>query len=159
MKKYKIDVEEVALLMETQEREDTNYFLDMETGETLAMPGEVMRAAEEGESTEGLPDWELQLLPQAREILEGSPRYIEIPVRLSREAYDLMVAFVRTLKDQSLQEEVYSALKGKGAFRRFKDALREKPEVEKEWFKFKAEKDKEEVKDWLESIGIELVED
>jgi len=36
--------------------------------------------------------------------------------------------------------------------------LREYPEVEKEWFKFKAEKDKEEVKEWLESIGVEMVE-
>ena len=159
MKKLKVNVEEVTLLMETQDRIDADYYLDTETGETLAMPGEVMRAAEEGESTEGFPDWELQLIPQAKEILKGSPRYIEIPVRPSREAYDLMVAFVRTLTDQKLQEELYSALKGKGAFRRFKDALREKPEVEKEWFKFKGERDKEEVKDWLESIGIELKED
>jgi len=47
------------------------------------------------------------------------------------------------------------ALDGKGAFRRFKNVLMDYPEVEKQWFKFKAEKDKEEVKDWLESIGIE----
>lgn len=53
---------------------------------------------------------------------------------------------------------LFPALKGRGAFRGFKDALRENPEVEKEWFKFKAERDKGEVKDWLESIGIELME-
>jgi len=158
MKKLKVDVEEVALCMETQDREDTNYYLDTETGETLAMPGEVMHAVEKGKSTKGLPDWELESLPQAREILEGSSRYIEIPVRFSREAYDVMVAFVETLKNEKLQEELHSALRGRGAFRRFKDALREKPQVEKEWFKFKAEKDKEEVKDWLVSIGIELME-
>ena len=35
----------------------------------------------------------------------------------------------------------------------------EYPEVEKQWFQFKAERDKEEVKDWLESIGIEMKEE
>ena len=39
---------------------------------------------------------------------------------------------------------------------RFRDALKEYPELEKEWFKFKAARDKEEVKEWLESIGIEI---
>ncbi len=38
---------------------------------------------------------------------------------------------------------------------RFKDSLREYPEVENEWFQFKAARDKEKVKDWLESMGIE----
>jgi hypothetical protein len=30
--------------------------------------------------------------------------------------------------------------------------------VEKEWFDFKAGRDREEVKDWLESIGIKMAE-
>jgi hypothetical protein len=41
----------------------------------------------------------------------------------------------------------------------FFSTVRKNPEVEKEWFKFKDGKDKEEVGDWLESIGIELAED
>jgi len=48
-------------------------------------------------------------------------------------------------------------LNGKGAFQRSKDTLREYPEVEKQWFKFKAKRDKEKVKHWLESIGIEPI--
>jgi hypothetical protein len=47
-------------------------------------------------------------------------------------------------------------IEGRGVFRRFKHALREYPEVEKHWFQFKGERDKEEVKDWLESIGIDM---
>jgi hypothetical protein len=49
-------------------------------------------------------------------------------------------------------------LEGRGAFRRFKDTLRQFPEAEEQWFRFKAKRDKEEVKDWLEGIGIELEE-
>jgi hypothetical protein len=156
MKKLKVDVEDIAMIMENQDRFDTQYYLDTETGEVLAIPEELMSAIDEGESDEDLPDWELELLPKAKDIFEGSERYEEIPIRPSHEGYDLMVQFTEEMKNQKIQRELYIALDGKGAFRRFKNVLRDYPEVEKHWFKFKAERDKEEVKDWLGSIGIEL---
>jgi hypothetical protein len=67
-----------------------------------------------------------------------------------------MVEFVSDVKDGRVRSRLESAFHGKGAFRRFKDTLREYPEIEKEWFKFKAEKEREMVKDWLVSIGIKL---
>lgn len=69
-----------------------------------------------------------------------------------------MVEFTENVKDRTLKEEFESALHGKGAFRRFKDTLLDHPEVEKEWFQFKADRDREEVKEWLESLGIEIEE-
>ena len=158
MKKLKVDVEDVALIMENQDRFGSQYYLDTETGESILIPEEVMDALEEGESCEDLPAWELELLPQAKAIFEGSERYKEIPTRPSHEAYDVMVEFASDVKDGRVGSRLESAFHGKGAFRRFKDTLREYPEIEKEWFKFKAEKDREMVKDWLVSIGIEIKE-
>jgi len=158
MKLLKVNVEEVAMIMDNQDRFEHQYYLDTETGETIAIPDELMRAVEEGESYKGLPEWEMELLSQAKAIHEASPRYQEIPVRFSSEGYNLMVEFVEGLTDSRVQRELHSAMDGKGAFRRFKDVLRNYPEVEKEWFKFKAERNKEKVREWLESIGIELRE-
>lgn len=156
MRKLKVDVEDIAMIMENQDRFGNQYYLDTETGETVVIPDELMSALEEGESCEGLPDWELELLPQAKEIFEESDRYEEIPVRSSHEAYDVMVEFASDVRDGHLRSRLESVLHGRGAFRRFKNVLREYPEEEKQWFQFKAEKDKEEVKEWLESIGIEM---
>ena len=158
MKKIKVDVEDISMIMENQDRFGNGYYLDTEIGETIAIPGELMNALEEGESCEGLPAWELELLPKAKEIFEGSERYQEIPTRPSHEGYNLMVQFAEGVADERIQRELSIALDGRGAFRRFKNVLRDYPEVEKEWFKFKAERDKEEVRRWLESIGIELEE-
>ena len=155
MKKLKVDVEEIVMIMENQDRFGNHYYLDTETGETLSIPDEIMSALEEGESCEGLPAWELELLSQAKEIFEGSGRYEEIPTRFGDEVYRLMVKFAGRVTDSTLREKFRYALDGRGAFRRFKDTLREYPEIEKQWFQFKAERDKEEVRDWLESIGIE----
>ena len=156
MKKLKVDVEDVALIMENQDRFGSQYYLDTETGEAILIPEELMDALEEGESYEDLPAWELELLPQAKAIFEGSKRYEEIPTRPSHEAYDVMVEFASDVKDGRVRSRLESAFHGKGAFRRFKDTLREYPEIEKEWFKFKGEKEREMVKDWLVSIGIEI---
>jgi hypothetical protein len=157
MRKLKVDIEDIAMIMDNQDRQGSCY-LDTETGEVISIPEELMSALEEGESCEGLPAWELEMLPQAKEIFEGSDRYKEIPTRPSYEGYNLTVQFAESVADERIQRELSIALDGKGTFRRFKDTLREYPEVEKEWFKFKAEKDKEEVKEWLESIGVEMVE-
>lgn len=158
MKKLKVDIEDIAMIMDNQDRLVTNYFLDTETGETIAIPEELMNALDEGEPCDGLPAWELELLPRAKEIEAGSTRYEEIPTRFSGEAYRVMVDFAQGVKDPRFKGRLESALQGRGAFRRFKDSLREYPEVENEWFQFKAARDKEKVKDWLEGMGIELDE-
>lgn len=157
MKRLKVDAEDIAMCMEHQ-RDETDFYLDTETGETVAIPGEVVRALEEDELDEDLPAWERDLIPQAKEILQGSPRYVEIPVRNSHEAYNIMTEFANQVTDSKAQSKLFKALKGRGAFGRFKDALFEYPDMREQWFKFKADRDKEEVKDWLESIGIEMEE-
>jgi hypothetical protein len=93
MKKLKVDVEDIAMMMENQDRLGSQYYLDTETGETVVIPEELMTALEEGESCEGLPAWELELVPMTKEIFEGSERYEEIPTRPSHEGYNLMTQF------------------------------------------------------------------
>ncbi len=155
MKRLKVDIGEIAMIMEDQNRYDTQYYFDTETGEVVAIPEELMRAIDEGETCEGLPDWELDLLPQAKWIYQGNDRYVEIPTRPSHEGYNWMVEFAEGVGDGKIRRELSIALDGKGAFKRFKNVLRDHPEVEKEWFKFKAEREEKEVKEWLESLGIE----
>ena len=157
MKKLKADLEEIAMFMDNQDRYDQNYYLDTETGETVTTPEELMRSLKDGESLEDLPAWELELVDVAREILAESPRYVEIPMRPSYEGYDLMIEFAEGVKDPKLQRDLQYALRGKGAFRRFKDRLRDYPDVEKEWFAFRDAGDRGYVKEWLESIGIEAI--
>ena len=103
MKKLKVDVEDIAMIMDRQDRFENSYYLDTETGETVAIPDEVMTAVEDEEYAKDLPEWERDLLPQAEEIYGGSNRYIEIPTRDSHEAYHDMEYFVRNLKDSRLR--------------------------------------------------------
>jgi hypothetical protein len=55
-------------------------------------------------------------------------RYIPIPQEDPKEAYNDMPLFIETLKDENLKEKLYIAIKGPGAFRRFKDVLLDYPD-------------------------------
>lgn len=154
-------------------------FLDLETGEIIPITEEIrheMRAIEEDlpqhlegdelraaiiEAVEnrGVPEWMDEQLVEALQI-EGAlgTRFIEIPIPDSRNGYQDMQLFIETVEDPSLQERLWSAIDGRGAFRRFKDVLLGYPEERERWFAFRNDRVLERVLEWLEDEGIEPVE-
>lgn len=156
LKKLKVDLEEIGLCMENQERFEIDFYLDKETGEVIVVAGEILRRVEEGDlSTEDLPGWQKDEVKKAEDILFSNPeRYERIPEKPSYEGYELMVEFAESVKDEILKEKLWIALDGKGAFRRFKNVLLNYPDYRERWFKFKRQRLDAEVVEWLESIGI-----
>ncbi len=56
-----------------------------------------------------------------------------------------------------MQDRLWNAISGKGAFRRFKDVLAQDHRERERWFKFQGECTRRRVLDWLESQGIEPI--
>lgn len=158
MKKLKVDINEIAFIMETSDEFDSITLFDTETGETVNIPRELMSALEsdDEEALRDLPDWEKELIETAESIISNeSGRYVDIPRKPSFEAYNHMVEFTNTVKNRPLREKLNIALDGKGAFRRFKNVLSDYPDEEKRWFAFKDKRMREEVIEWLNDLGIE----
>jgi hypothetical protein len=65
-----------------------------------------------------------------------------------------MLDFAAILSNENLKGELSLALKGKGAFRRFKDVLSNYPDERNMWFGFKEGRTKERVNEWLEENNI-----
>lgn len=160
MKRLKVDIGDIALAMEMSDDFGSITLFDTETGKVVNIPNELMNAVESGdeEEIEDLPEWEKDLIATAESILsDESGRFEDIPRKESYEAYDLMVEFANSVKDHNLRDKLEIALDGKGAFRRFKNVLYDYPEEQKKWFAFKDKRMKEEIIEWLNSIGIETV--
>jgi hypothetical protein len=161
MKKLKVDLDEIAFVMEKQDDFESAVLFDTETGEVINIPDEVMSAAESGDEEEiaDLPEWEQELMETARAVLSDEEgRFQDIPRRSSSEGYDLMVEFMGSMRNAKLRDRLTSALHGKGVFRRFKDVLRDYPDEENRWHVFHNEKMREDARGWLNSLGIEPVE-
>lgn len=90
-------------------------------------------------------------------------RFVAIPEWRSVDGYNLMEKFVAGLHNPIYRESLRRILaSGKGVFRQFKDALKERREIERLWYNFKERAMRDVVLDWYnglrESWGLERVE-
>lgn len=84
-------------------------FYDIETGETVSLPDPV----ETGESYEEL-----------EELLETEPdRFLRFPTKFEIHEYSIMESFVEALPAGRIRAELAQAIRGRGAFRRFKRSI------------------------------------
>ncbi len=70
-----------------------------------------------------------------------------------------MERFIATVRDPQLQNRLYRAISGRGAFRYFRDVLYEHPREKERWFAFSDEQVRQRVLEWLESEDIEPIEE
>jgi hypothetical protein len=173
MKPLKINFDEVQKAMEDVVRDTFDYYLDLETGEVATFSEEILGEARsrlcdndfedmdddmeyvEFDEEPELPEWMLDEIELAIEILLDEGRFVRIPERSSAMAFESMAEFADSVEDLILKERLGSALDGKGAFRKFKDALMDYPKERKRWHGYNAKAMKNEIIEWLASMGIE----
>jgi hypothetical protein len=177
MKLLKIDFDKIQKAMEDVVRDAFDYYLDLRTGEVIALSEDILDAVEsrlyEGDFDEiedsieyiefydepALPFWmedEVECVLDV--ILDKIGRYVRIPERYSSEAHRVMREFLEEVEDPVLKRALNNAISGKGAFRRFKDALINYPKERKRWHSYNARAMKKVITGWLKSLGVEPVQ-
>jgi hypothetical protein len=168
-----VDLDELEFAFEDQGFE-TSYYLDLQTGDVLAVTDEIRSILEEiyGEMPEdadlesldwpqltrehGWPEWMADALEDANRVEVGfGTRYVRAPRDASRDSYQDMEAFIETVTTTRLRERLDHAISGKGAFRRFKDVLAAHESERERWFTFKRDRLRARILEWLEDEGIE----
>lgn len=135
--------------------DESSSFLNTKTGEVVLMTDYAMRAAEENEPFEDVPDWEKELVTIAREILAETGEYIQLPTKYDIDEYSIMENFCTSLDKQEIGDILYDLISGSGAFRRFKDAVY-KYRVEDEWNTYRENTIKEIAIEWCRQNNIEF---
>lgn len=148
---------------------ETTAYLDAETGAVIFVEDYVVDQLEELLADEDSEDIEAvlqaqtdlsdidrqQLLDAARVEGDTDNRYRMIPKQDSRDGYRDMQEYIWSLEDEHLRELLEVAIQGSGAFRRFKDVLSRYLEAQEIWFRFRDEREKRRILDWLASQGVE----
>ncbi|MBI5102722.1 MAG: hypothetical protein HZB33_12940 [Nitrospirae bacterium] len=173
MKRLKVNLDEIQKATEDIEREAFEYFLDKETGDVVILSEDIIAKArvvladffdedvadfDEIESDEDytMPEWIEDEVELALDIfVREQDRYVRIPERRSGAGYEAMRKFAEGLKNAVLKGELDEILEGKGAFRKFKDALEGHPKEKKQWYTLNARSARGEILKWLASAGIE----
>jgi hypothetical protein len=142
--------------MESQSDENSSY-LDKETGEVVLVSEYDMKAAENDEPLEDYPDWEQEQIAIARDIINETGRYLELPTKFDINEYEIMERFCLSLEDPQIRELLQSKIKGSGAFRRFKDTLYQNG-IQDDWFAYRNEAYREIAIEWCQENDIEFDE-
>ena len=71
------------------------------------------------------------------DIEENSDNFILLPTQYDINEYSIMEDFIDEIDNNEIKGELYDAIRGKGAFRRFKDTVRYL-NIESKWYEFKA---------------------
>ncbi len=137
--------------------DETSSFLNRETGELILVTGEAFSAAECDDPIEGYPEWEREMILIAKDIEENPDNYIALPSQFDIHEYDIMRRFCLSVEDDDISSYLMNSIEGKGAFRRFKDAI-VRCGVREKWFAFRDEALKEIARDWCEEHSIEYEE-
>ena len=149
-----IKLDNIIEVLEFQSDESSS-FLNTKTGEVVLMTDYAMRAAEDDEPLEDLPDWERDLVTIAREILAETGEYIPLPTKFDIHEYSIMEQFCLSLDDTEMSGLLYGLIKGSGAFRRFKNAIHEY-DIADEWHSYRNNALKEIAIEWCRENNIEL---
>ena len=176
VRKLKVDLSELEWAFDSSSLEDINYYLDVETGAVLMTTYDSRRELEacyemmygdgdeprmsldEAMRQRNLDD-EMQVMVREADQVEAgfNTRYSEVPRPESGEGYRDMEEFIETVRDRRLQNRLWGAIRGRGAFGRFKDVLDNYLAERERWFAFKDAQVRRRILRWLEDEGIEPI--
>src|SRR5215510_2748468 len=135
--------------------EGTSY-LNTTTGEVVYVTTEELRAAEEDEPLEDFPAWQHDAIRIAGEILE-TDHYLPLPDRFEINEYRMMERFCLSVDDEDIRDDLCNAIRGRGAFHRFKDRM-QLYEMAEEWYQYRDAVLGEIAVAWCEEHGIPYTE-
>lgn len=150
-------IDEIEMQMD-----EYHKYLNIETGEIIAVSSEELGIAEESEEDDDFseyPDWQRDSINEALDVLMNwdNDKYIKLPDKWDIHEYTIMEAFCGSVSNERISNALYFAIQGRGAFRRFKDAIC-RYGIEDSWYKFRDEALKKLAVEWCKENNVSYVE-
>jgi len=136
--------------------DEQSSFLNLTTGAVVAITDEELRAAEHDEALEDFPEWQHDQIRLAREMLE-TDHYLPLPDRFEINEYQIMERFCLSVDEDDLRDDLCDAIRGRGAFRRFKDRVQAYG-IAEDWYRYRDAALREMAMAWCEAHGIAFTE-
>jgi hypothetical protein len=134
---------------------------DRQMGRVVSVDRDVMNGVEEDdeELLDGLPDWQKDEVEIARAVCDDNgERFIDAPDKFDFHEYRHMERFIETIEDGEAAEALWRAIKGRGAFRYFKDTADRLGLLDR-WFRYRDAAMKAFVIEWAEANNVPFEDD
>jgi hypothetical protein len=138
--------------------DEEETWVDLQSGRVIRLEHSLVNAVEEGDE-ESLEAWEDEEVELAKaRLADSGERFVEAPTKFDFHEYRQMERFIGTVEDTQAAEQLWRAIKGKGAFRYFKDTARQLGLLER-WYQYREEAMREFVLDWAEAHKVAVLDD
>jgi aminoglycoside 6'-N-acetyltransferase I len=127
-------------------------YIHRKTGKIVGVMRDLLDVEEEEESAEGAGGWQAKARAEAREA-RSSPDFLQLPDAFELRVGDVMRRFCDEVRDTEFGDSLRNAVRGSGAFRRFKAALHRAGQFDR-WERYRIEAVEDKVAEWLSAHGI-----
>ena len=127
--------------------DEYSSFVSKVTGEVRTVSDEELELASE-EPDADLPDWQRDAILAAREIMQAPDDWLALPGKDEIDEWDMLDRFTESLPNEAVRAEIRDCIRGRGAFRNFKAAVRRRG-IEQDWYAYKEQSFAEIARDWL----------
>jgi len=141
--------------------EEIRAFVDLENGCVVMVQRSVLSDVEEGdeEALSDVPDWQKDEVEIARAIVaDAGKRFVTPPDKYEFHEYRQMERFIGTVRNSGAADQLSQAIRGKGAFRYFKDTA-DRLGLLNQWFQYRDDAMKEFVVDWAADNNVPYEDD
>ena len=151
---------ELLVALESESPEHLSL-IDLQEGRFVIVEDWVMRAVQEAdeEALRDLPAWQKEEVNIARAMVEdASERFVPAPKKFDFHEYRHMERFIGTVEKSEAADQLWRAIKGKGAFQHFKNTASRLGLLD-QWHQYRDEAIKQFVIDWADDRKIPYEDD
>jgi|GEM_PF-230869 len=152
MNKPKVKLEDIVAALELPE--ETQAYLNKVTGEVSWFTDQILSAARDEDLViEDYPEWERGPIQEAKRLLD-SDDFLALPSRFDLHEFRIMERFCQSIEDEKIRHELLDAIRGSGAFRRFRNKVR-RYGIANQWYEFRRRTIEGFAIQWLQENGFE----
>jgi hypothetical protein len=154
----KANISEIVDAMDMQS-DDSSTFYNKKSGKFLYVNDDLRYEADQDKPIEEVTEWMQEDVKEYRKIQAGDDEYyVSIPDKFEIHEYRIMEKFCYTIETEQIVDQLTQSIKGRGAFRRFRDTLF-RLGLEQRWYKFKDDAFRRKAKDWCEINEIKFIDE
>ena len=151
---------DLILALEMPSEEFRTYF-DRKTGAVVSVEATLLSSLEDGEEEDldDLAEWQKEEYEIAKEIVsDDGSRFLSPPDKFEFHEYRVMEEFIHSIDDDEAANQLWRAIKGRGAFRYFKDTLH-RLGIQQSWYDYLEEAQREFVIEWAKENNVAFEDD
>lgn len=127
-------------------------YINRETGELVGFSEAEVAFVQNTSGDDEVPEWQADMVAEAVEA-QNSEKFVALPDRFDIHEYAIMKRFCETVEKEGLRHELLDAIRGSGAFRRFKAAIH-RHAIAQAWWDYRDAAIENIAVDFLKAEGI-----